>query len=166
MLGVAWPGIRYKFNLNIDSLGLILICGTSGYMISSFFSGLIMRYLNVGSILSLSCAVTAISLFVFSKTQSWIIFLISTIFNGISAGAIDSAINTYVDKYHSKRMMQWLHASFGIGITSGPIIMTLAISMTLRWQNGYILVAYAIGFLSIIFFSTKFIWTEICRISV
>ena len=161
LLGVAWPGIREKFNLSIDSLGIILIVGTCGYMISSFFSGLIMSYLRVGIILSLSCSLTALSLLVFSQTPSWLVFIFFSFINGLSAGTIDSVVNTYVAKYHSSRMMQWLHASFGIGITSGPIIMTLAISMTSNWQIGYLIVSATIGILTIFFFSTKDIWKNI-----
>ena len=37
LLGVAWPGIRHDFGLPVDALGIILVCGTGGYMLSSFF---------------------------------------------------------------------------------------------------------------------------------
>ena len=161
LIGVAWPGIREKFNLSIDALGIILICGTAGYMISSFFSGLIMGYIGIGILLSLSCFVTSLSLLIFSQTQSWLIFIFFSVFSGLSAGIIDSTVNTYVDKYHSSSMMQWLHASFGIGITSGPIIMTLGIIMTSTWQIGYIIVSATIGSLAIFFFTSKDIWKDI-----
>ncbi len=130
-------------------------------MISSFFSGLITRYTGIGILLSISCAATATSLFVFSQTGLWLFFIIFTFVCGLSAGSIDSAINTYVSRYHSPRMMQWLHASFGIGITAGPIIMTIAISMTSRWQIGYLLVSVAVGILASIFLITKGMWNEI-----
>ncbi len=57
--------------------------------------------------------------------------------------------------------MQWLHASFGIGITSGPLIMTLAISLTSKWQLGFFFTSFAIGLLAIIFFITKNFWNDI-----
>ena len=79
LLGIAWPGIRQKFDLHIDALGIILICGTSGYMLSSFLSGFIMRNLGIGKILSISCSATATSLYIFSQTQSWLIFVIFAI---------------------------------------------------------------------------------------
>ena len=161
LLGVAWPGIRLKFDLPIDALGVLLICGTAGYMIASFFSGLIIRYLGIGILISISSAATAISLYVFSQTQIWLIFVFFSFICGISAGGIDSAINTYVAKYHSPSVMQWLHASFGVGITAGPIIMTMGISITSRWQSGYFLVSVALGILSSIFFITKNIWNDI-----
>jgi len=57
--------------------------------------------------------------------------------------------------------MQWLHASFGVGITSGPVIMTLGISMTSRWQSGYLVVSIAIAILAALFFVTKSMWSGI-----
>ena len=161
LLGVAWPGIRFKFDLPIDALGVLLICSTTGYMIASFFSGLIMRYMGIGMLISISGAATAISLYVFSQTKIWLIFVLFSFVCGISAGGIDSVINTYVAKYHSTSMMQWLHASFGIGITAGPIIMTMGISITSKWQSGYFLVSVVLGILASIFFISKNIWKDI-----
>ena len=158
LLGVAWPGIRDYFDLPVDALGIILIFGTSGYMLSSFLSGVLMRRLGIGKLLSLSCAATAGSLFVYAHTSSWWIFVMFSVISGLGAGAIDAGINTYVAKYHSSRMMQWLHASFGVGITSGPVIMTLGISMTSRWQSGYLVVSIAIAILAAVFFATKSMW--------
>jgi len=161
LLGVAWPGIREYHDLTVDALGIILIFGTGGYMLSSFLSGMLMRRLGIGKLLSLSCAATASSLFVYASTSDWWIFVMFATISGLGAGAIDAGINTYVAKYHSSRMMQWLHASFGVGITSGPLIMTVGISMTSRWQSGYFVVSIAIAILATVFYVTKSMWIGI-----
>ena len=161
LLGVAWPGIRDYFDLPVDALGIILIFGTGGYMLSSFMSGVLMRRLGIGRLLSLSCAATAGSLFVYASTSNWWIFVMFAWISGLGAGAIDAGINTFVAKYHNSRMMQWLHASFGLGITSGPLIMTLGISLTSHWQSGYLFVSIAIAILASVFFVTKRMWLGI-----
>ena len=33
--------------------------------------------------------------------------------------------------------MQWLHASYGIGVTLSPLTMTFAISTLNSWRSGY-----------------------------
>ena len=58
LLGVAWPSIRTTFRLPLDSLGLLFITGTTGYLTSSFFSGRLMARLGVGGLLAASCALT------------------------------------------------------------------------------------------------------------
>jgi len=161
LLGVAWPGIRGDFNLPLDAMGLLLVFSTAGYMVSSFFSGALVRRLGIGGLLSVSCGATAMALLVYSLTSFWWLFVIAAAMGGLGAGAIDAGINTYVEKNHSERMMQWLHASFGIGITMGPIIMTLAITLTSRWQLGYFIVSMAQGALAITFFLTKKMWKNV-----
>lgn len=158
LLGVAWPGIRDSFDLPLDALGLLLVFSTTGYMFSSFFSGELVRRMGIGGLLSASCGATALALFIYSLTPFWWIFVFAAALGGLGAGAIDAGINTYVEKNHSERMMQWLHASFGIGITMGPVIMTLGISLTTKWQIGYILVSIAQAVLALIFLFTKNMW--------
>ena len=161
LMGVAWPGIRHQFQLPVDALGIILVCGTAGYMLSSFLSGLLIRHLGIGVLLSLSCAAMAGTLLVYAVTPLWWVFVIFSAVGGLGAGAIDAGINTYIAKYHSTRMMQWLHASFGVGITSGPFIMTMGINATSHWQSGYFVVSMAMGILSVIFLFTKDMWEGI-----
>jgi len=158
LLGVAWPGIRGHFNLSLDAIGLLLVFGTGGYTLSRFFSGVFVRRLGIGGLLSVSCAATAMALFVYAVTPVWWIFVAAAALGGLGAGAIDAGINTYVAQNHSVRMMQWLHASFGVGITLGPIIMTLGISLTSRWQIGYFLSAGAQALLALTFLLTKNMW--------
>jgi len=156
--GVAWPGIRETFGLPLDALGLLLIFATAGYMLSSFFSGPLVKKMGVGGLLSLSCAATATALMVYSITPFWWLFVIIATLGGLGAGAIDAGLNNYIDRNHSERLMQWLHASFGIGITLGPVIMTLGISLTGQWRLGYRVVSFAQYALALCFFLTRHLW--------
>lgn len=161
LLGVAWPSIRGDFAQPLDALGYVMVVGTSGYMLSSFFCGALTRTLGVGGLLSASCGGTAVSLLVFATTPWWGLVVAFAFVLGAGAGAIDAALNTYVAKYHRARAMQWMHACFGIGITMGPIIMTVGLSLTGRWENGYLVVASAQLLLATAFFLTRRRWNGI-----
>jgi fucose permease len=50
-------------------------------------------------------------------------------------------MNTYAAAHFRPGLVQWLHASYGIGITLGPIIMTLALTTLDSWRVGYRVVA-------------------------
>jgi len=39
LLGVGWPSMRAHFDVPLDALGMLLITGTAGYLVSSFNSG-------------------------------------------------------------------------------------------------------------------------------
>lgn len=158
LLGVAWPSMRADFGQPLDALGYLLVSSTAGYMVSSFFSGVISRRLGIGRLLALSCGATGLSLLGFTLVPEWwMIILIGSVI-GIGAGAIDAGLNTYVATHHSERLMQWLHASFGIGITLGPLIMTAGLNFTDRWHTGYWIVAAAQIVLALGFFLTARLW--------
>ena len=56
--------------------------------------------------------------------------------------------------------MQWLHASFGVGITLGPIIMTTAVNGFGQWRLGYLVVGVAQITLATCFFLTAGMWQQ------
>ncbi|MBB6480944.1 MFS transporter [Spirochaeta isovalerica] len=160
LLGVAWPGIRDTFSLPLDALGLLLLFSTAGYMASSFFSGFLVRRYGIGGLLGLSCSLTAAALMIYFLSPLWYLLLPAVFLGGVGAGAIDAGINTYVEKHYSERMMQWLHASFGVGVTLGPLVMTAGIALTGQWRPGYLIVSLAQFALAIVFFTSLHSWQK------
>ncbi|HSX83706.1 MAG TPA: MFS transporter [Candidatus Saccharimonadia bacterium] len=137
LLGVAWPSMRVFFHLPLDALGTLLVTFTTGYLLSSCSSGRLLARINVGSLLALSCLATAASLLGYALTPRWGIMVALGVLSGLGAGAIDAGVNTYVATRYSPRMVNWLHACYGIGATSGPVIMTSVLAAGLPWQWGY-----------------------------
>ncbi|MDN3556224.1 MFS transporter [Halomonas maura] len=158
LLGVAWPSMRAGFHQPLDALGMLLVAITSGYMLSSFFSGAIGRHLGIGRLLAFSCAATGLSLLGLTLVPSWWMVISIGMGIGLGAGAIDAGLNTYVATHHSERLMQWLHASFGIGVTLGPLIMTAGLNITDGWRAGYWVVGAAQLALGVGFLLTARLW--------
>lgn len=158
LLGVAWPSIRANFNLPLDSLGLLLIASTSGYMTSSFFSGKVIARLGVGGLLAASCALTGAGMLGYTLAPSWWVMIGLGVVAGLGAGAIDAGLNTYIASHFGEGLMQWLHASFGVGITLGPIIMTTGLNLFGEWRVGYRVVGTAQLLLALGFLLTIGLW--------
>jgi fucose permease len=137
LLGVAWPSIRAGFSLPLDALGIFLFAAVTGYMTSSFLSGVLIARMGVGSMLAVSCALTGSALLGYTLVPSWWMMVLLGIISGLGAGAIDAGLNTYVAAHFGEGLMQWLHASYGIGVTLGPIIMTVALTALNSWRVGY-----------------------------
>ena len=95
LLGVAWPSMRQTFALPLDALGSLFISTTLGYVIASFASGAVLRHIRLGSLLALSCALTACALIAYSLAPHWAIIVAFGVLTGLGAGAIDSALNTF-----------------------------------------------------------------------
>jgi fucose permease len=160
LLGVAWPEMRNSFSLPLDALGIILIGSTTGYLLSSFFNGFFMRKMGVAVLLALSCLATALALIGYTLVPVWWLLPLLAVLAGLGAGAIDAGLNTYVEKHFTEGLMQWLHASFGVGVTIGPIIMASAIKYFDSWRIGYLIVGSAQLLLALTFALSLSLWTD------
>lgn len=158
LLGVAWPSIRAGFKLPLDSLGMLLIAATTGYLTSSFSSGRLIAWLGVGRVLALSCALTGTGLIGYTLVPAWWMMVALGVAAGLGAGAIDAGLNTYVAAHFGEGLMQWLHASYGIGVTLGPIIMTVGLNLFNKWRVGYAVVGAAQLVLAASFVLTLPMW--------
>lgn len=160
LIGVAWPSIREDFVLRLDSIGAFFFAGTAGYMTSSFFSGKVISKLGVGGTLSASCALTASALLGYTFVPTWWMMVTLAVVSGLGAGAIDAGLNTYVASHFGEGLMQWLHASYGVGVTLGPIIMTTGLNFFDSWRLGYQVVGGAQLLLAASFLITVKMWQD------
>jgi len=160
LLGVAWPSIRTGFSIPLDAIGMLLAASMTGYMTSSFLSGPVVTRIGVGRVLAASCAMTGVALLGYTLVPVWWMMVLLGVVAGLGAGAIDAGLNTYVAAHFSEGLMQWLHASWGIGITLGPIIMTIGLTSFDSWHVGYRVVAAFELVLAACFVVTLGMWDQ------
>jgi fucose permease len=137
VIGVAWPALRTHFDLQQDALGPLFITVTVGSVMASTATGVILRRIGIGELLALSCAITAVSLFSYTIAPSWIVLVSFGLLTGFGAGAIDAAINTHAATRYSARLVNVLHAFYGVGAAAGPALMTAVLTSGRHWQLGY-----------------------------
>jgi len=160
LLGIAWPTMRADFGVPIDMLGTLLIGSVSGYMLSSFMSGALVGRFGVGKVLAASCFLTGFALAGYTLVPEWWMMVLLGVVAGLGAGAIDAGLNTYAAAHFSEGLVQWLHASYGIGITMGPIIMTMALTTYDSWRVGYRIVAGFQWAMALAFVLTLSWWSD------
>jgi fucose permease len=165
LIGVAWPSIRAYFNLPLDSLGLLLVMFTAGYLVSSFVSGRLLSVMSVGTLLALSCLATAVSLIGNAIAPAWLMIVTLAIVAGLGAGAIDAGLNTFAATQLSARMVNWLHACYGVGAATGPLIMTRVLAARHPWQRGYAIVGGWQLALALCFLVTRRLWPSVSSTS-
>jgi fucose permease len=160
LLGVAWPSIRVGFAIPLDAVGMLITAGVSGYMTSSFFNGPLIARLGVGRVLAASCALTGAGLIGYTLVPEWWMMVLLGVVAGLGAGAIDAGLNTYVAAHFGEGLMQWLHACYGVGVTLGPIIMTIALTSLNSWRVGYRVVGGFQIALATLFVLTLAMWNQ------
>jgi fucose permease len=160
LLGVSWPSMRLTFGVPLDALGTLVVFQTLGYLTSSSLSGRILRVLPIGSVLALSTLAAALALLGFATTAHWPLLLACGFLAGLAGGAIDAGLNAYGARHFSARVLNWLHAFFGVGTTLGPLIVTAVLTSGAAWRWSYVIVGGAQLLLAATFFATRARWAD------
>jgi fucose permease len=160
LLGVGWPSIRTGFGIPLDAIGMLLVAGVAGYMTSSFLSGFLLSRVGVGRLLAASCFLTGLALIGYTVVLQWWMMVLLGVFAGFGAGAIDAGLNTYVAAHFGDGLMQLLHASWGVGTTLGPLVMTLGLTVLNTWRFGYHVVGGVQLMLAACFALTLTMWNR------
>lgn len=137
LLGSAWPSIYQEMNVPISYGGIISMIISGGTIVSSLFSGKIIKKLGTGWTTGISVLMTAVALWGFSVSREYWMLCLLSIPLGLGAGSVDAALNNFVALHYKARHMSWLHCFWGIGATTGPVIISLCLRDGGKWQSGY-----------------------------
>ncbi|CRF34002.1 MFS transporter [Brachyspira suanatina] len=159
LLGSAWPTIHKELNVPISYAGIISIIISAGTIISSLQSDRLTKKFGTGKITAFSVAMTAIALFGFSITHSYLFLCVWAIPYGLGAGSVDASLNNYVALHYESKHMSWLHCMWGIGATIGPYIMGYAITNN-NWNAGYRYISIIQIVLTAILFLSLPLWKK------
>jgi hypothetical protein len=158
MLGIAWPSMRGDFGLALGQMGVLLTASTAGFLITSFSAGRLITVLGVSRLLIITTILRGLALIGMGLAPSWPALVAAFLVFGLASGGIDGGLNTYFAMNFSPRLMNWLHASFGLGATLGPILMTVLLSMEVAWRWGYIVVGLLQAALALLIFIRADAW--------
>ena len=158
LLGLAWPSIREEFHLRLDAVNILLLFSTVTYTVASFYIGRLMARFGTGTTLLAGAIILSLCLFGIAASSTWALVIAFSTISGLGTGIIDAGLNMYVATYHSARQMSWLHASFGIGITIGPLIMTFVLQQKLEWKLGYAVVGATLIIIILLIAMTRHVW--------
>ena len=137
LLGSAWPVMYQEFDVPFSYAGIISMIIAIGTIVSSLQSDRLTRKLGTGKVTALSVMITAAALYGFSVSHSFWLLCLWAIPYGLGAGSVDASLNNYVALHYTSRHMSWLHCMWGVGASSGPYIMSFALTGGQGWNMGY-----------------------------
>ena len=160
LLGSAWPIMYQEFAVPVSYSGTVfmIICG--GTILSSLNSEKLNRRFGTGKITAISVLLTAIALFGFSISHSFLMLCLFAIPYGLGAGSVDAALNHYVALHYSSRHMSWLHCMWGLGASVGPYIMGFVLQRGEPRSRGYLIVSLIQFALAIALFCSLSLWKK------
>lgn len=142
LFGVVWPVVHKEFAVaeSFASIYSIIVSVTSGGV--SFIAGSLIRKFGTARITFVSILLTAAGLVGTSFAPNIWIMMVFSIILGYGAGAIDTGLNSYVSLHYKARHMNWLHCFWGVGVTVGPVVMSMFLAGEEgAWRNGYRVIA-------------------------
>jgi fucose permease len=140
-LGVAWPSIRREFDLPLSWLGLLLLAGGLGYLVSTTGSGPTVARLGTRPTLVLAAGIGAVALALYALTPRWWGIIPASVLLGLAGGAIDAGLNSFVALRYPVSVMNLLHASWGGGALVAPLLVTAVIVHGGSWRLAYVALA-------------------------
>lgn len=161
VLGAAWPIMQGELNAPLEAAGLLFGMISVGTVISSLFSGTLLKKYGTGRVTVVSVMLTAIGLLGFNYAESiyWLLFF--TLPLGLGAGAVDAGLNDYVAINYKAHHMNWLHAFWGVGATMGPLVLSQFILRGYSWRNGYLVIAAFQFVLVLVLLVTLPLWRKV-----
>ena len=160
LLGSAWPTIHTVWNIPVSYAGIISFIISLGTIVSSLNSDRLTRKLGTGKVTALSVALTAVALFGFSISSSFLQLCLWAIPYGLGAGSVDAALNNYVALHYKSKHMSWLHCMWGIGASAGPYIMGFVMTSGGTWSGGYRIISIIQVVLTAIIFISLPLWKK------
>ena len=141
LLGAAWPNMYPEFNVPVSYAGAISMIISFGTIISSLQSDRLTKKFGTGKVTATSVGITALALWGFSISHSFISLCLWAIPYGLGAGSVDASLNNYVALHYASKHMSWLHCMWGIGATLGPYIMGYVLTKGASWNTGYFVIS-------------------------
>jgi fucose permease len=78
---------------------------------------------------------------------------------GFGLGFVDAAMNVYFAAHHGPRLMNWLHACFGIGSAVAPLLLNFILAQGGTWRTTYTVIAALYAVLLLLIILTRNQWT-------
>jgi fucose permease len=134
-LGLLWPLMRLSWHQPLGLLGLLLIIGVSASVAASVLTGRLLSRVPTGPIVAGGVAAIALALAGESAAPSVWVFAGGMVVFGVGSGALDTALNTHAATRFGPRRINWMHASYGLGATGGPLLATGLLAAGLGWRG-------------------------------
>lgn len=141
VLNIAWTYMQDTFEVDVSAIGVLLLFATTGAMVATVISGTLLTHFTFGKLIVGAMVIVILGMFAITTVSSWIVLLGIIFFAYSGRGFLDAGLNNFFSENYDTSEMNWLHASWGIGLTIAPTIMTfILIDLGMPWQTGYLVV--------------------------
>lgn len=142
LLNVAWTYMQVTFDVNVSAIGVLLVFATTGSLIAAFGSGALIGRFGIGRVALAGALLVTAGLVGVALSPAWAALVAITFVMYMGRGTLDAGMNNFVSANYDSAAMNWLHASWGVGLTAAPGIATfIIVTLDQSWRAGYAVMA-------------------------
>lgn len=160
LIGVAWPPMRASLGQPVSALGLLPPVGVAAYLVSSTATGFVLARTGMGWLLAGSTALSAAALAGFGLASRFWAVVGAIGLLGLGSGAIDAGLNAHAARRFGARHISWMHAAYGLGAATGPLVVVATIGAGRSWRWAFAAVAATQAVLAAAFALTARRWED------
>ena len=159
LLGAGWPVIHEELNVPVSYMGVVTMVISGCTILSGLTSDFLTRKMGAKWVATASVIISAGALLVFSLADRFWLLIVLAVPYGLSAGAIDAALNNYVALHYSSKHMSWLHCFWGVGAIVSPFVMSFALTSK-GWQQGFRIIGWVQMGIALVLLLTLSLWKK------
>jgi len=162
-IGLLWPSMRISIHQPVGALGPLLALGVTASVVSSAATGRALSRVGAGRLVAAGTALLALALAAEAPASSVWLMATGFVLFGAGSGITDSAANAHAARHFGARQINWMHASYGLGATIGPLAVTVVLGCGLSWRWVYGAMAVALAVLALVLMLTRHAWDAPAR---
>ena len=159
LLGAGWPVIHEELNVPVSYMGVVTMAISGCTILSGLTSDFLTRKMGAKWVVTASVIISAGALLGFSLANRFWLLIVLAVPYGLSAGAIDAALNNYVALHYSSKHMSWLHCFWGVGAIVSPFVMSFALTSK-GWQQGFRIIGWVQMGIALVLLLTLSLWKK------
>jgi fucose permease len=134
-LGLLWPSMRLSWHQPLGMLGVLLIIGVSASVLASVLTGRLLPRARTGPVVAAGTLLISAALAAEATAPSVWVFAGGMVVYGVGFGALDAALNAHAAAHFGPRRINWMHASYGLGATLGPLLADGLLTAGVGWRG-------------------------------
>jgi fucose permease len=150
--------MRLSFGTPVGALGIILVPGIIASVIASAVTG--RARIRTGTLVAAATGLIALALAAEAAAPSLWVLITGTVLFGVGFGTLDTALNAHAARHFGARDINWMHASYGLGATIGPLLVTGLLAGGRSWRLVYAVMAAVLVVLGGVLALARHGWTS------
>jgi fucose permease len=137
-VGVLLPGMQTTYHVGKDTLSLLFLAGTFGYLTASFNNGLLLDKLGNRRFLLLGTLLMGLGFALLSSRPPFVLLLVGIVPIGFGSAMLDAGLNSYIASLpENTARLNYLHAFYGTGALLGPLVASSFLAVGWVWNSVY-----------------------------